>query len=489
MSVSTDKSGSWSERRLQWVAIGTLLGTRLWTMASLPLADPTEARYGELARVTADGGFWLMPHMSPSEPFLAKPPLATWLSAASWKLLGSTEFALRAPSLIMAIVTIAIVAAIARDLGIGRAGRRMAVAVLVTTPLFMVTAGAVMTDAVHLALASAGMWLAWRAIHASDQRRWRLAFWIIIGAATLAKGLATVALIGLPLVAYAACGGGASRVWRGLWDALGVLIAATIAIAWYLPAERASPGFLKYFFIGEHLQRFLEPGWSGDRYGRPHRVPWGTIWLYWALAIAPWVGLFVSQASTLWSRVRRRALEPDDRWLWCWLLAPLIFFSLASNIIWTYALTAIPPFALLCGRWSEHATGRLRRVVPLVIALVAAVSVVFGVWWLPRMADASSSRELIRTAQTQRPGVPIVVRGLYPFSASYYTRGTVLRGEDLRVFSAALTQPRALLIVPLADAPQWFAQTPVRELARNTRGLLVEVQPATATDRGGEHRQ
>jgi 4-amino-4-deoxy-L-arabinose transferase-like glycosyltransferase len=427
--------------------------------------------------------------MSPSEPFLAKPPLATWLAAASWKLLGSTEFALRAPSLLMAIITIAIVAAIAGDLGIGRAGRRVTVAVLATTPLFMVVAGAVMTDAVHLALVSAGMWLAWRAIHAPDQRRWRLVFWGVIGAATLAKGLATLALIGLPLLAYAACGGGASRVWRGLWDGVGVLLAATIALAWYLPAERAYPGFLNYFLVGEHLQRFLQPGWSGDRYGRPHRVPWGTIWLYWAVAIAPWMGLFIAQVAAVWTRMRRRELAPADRWLWCWLLAPLIFFTLASNIIWTYALTAVPPFALLCGGWSEHATGRLRRVVPTAIALIATVSVILGVWWLPRMIDASSSRELIRAAQTQRPGVPIVVRGLYPFSASYYTRGTVRRGEDPRVFAAALTQPRALLIVPLADAPEWLAQTPVRELARNARGMLVEVQPPTPQDRREEHRQ
>ncbi|MDP3678405.1 MAG: hypothetical protein Q8R23_04870 [Methylotenera sp.] len=50
---------------------------RIISMFSLPLTDTTEARYAELARVTATGHYWLMPHMSPAQPFFAKPPLST----------------------------------------------------------------------------------------------------------------------------------------------------------------------------------------------------------------------------------------------------------------------------------------------------------------------------------------------------------------------------------------------------------------------------
>lgn len=57
---------------------------RLFLMDSLPLTDTTEARYGELARVTATGNHWLMPHMTATQPFFAKPPLSTWFSALSW---------------------------------------------------------------------------------------------------------------------------------------------------------------------------------------------------------------------------------------------------------------------------------------------------------------------------------------------------------------------------------------------------------------------
>ena len=85
--MTDEEARSWmneSRRESRWLiaAIVVLALLRLWMMATHPLTDTTEARYGELARVTAEGDFWLMPHMTPTEPFFAKPPLSTWLAAA-----------------------------------------------------------------------------------------------------------------------------------------------------------------------------------------------------------------------------------------------------------------------------------------------------------------------------------------------------------------------------------------------------------------------
>ena len=49
-----------------------------------------------------------------------------------------------------------------------------------------------------------------------------------------------------------------------------------------------NPGFLDYFIVGEHIQRFLVPGWTGDLYGRAHDVPRGGIWLFFLLGALPW---------------------------------------------------------------------------------------------------------------------------------------------------------------------------------------------------------
>ena len=86
-----------------WIFL-LLAGIRLFFNAVIPLTDKTEARYGEVARLMAETGNWIVPQIDYGLPFWAKPPLSTWLSAGSISLLGDSEFALRLPYWIMAIL-------------------------------------------------------------------------------------------------------------------------------------------------------------------------------------------------------------------------------------------------------------------------------------------------------------------------------------------------------------------------------------------------
>jgi hypothetical protein len=66
---------------------------------SLPLMDKTEARYAEIARIMAETGNWVVPHIDYGVPFWAKPPLSTWASALSIFLFGDHAFFVRLPLL------------------------------------------------------------------------------------------------------------------------------------------------------------------------------------------------------------------------------------------------------------------------------------------------------------------------------------------------------------------------------------------------------
>ena len=81
-----------------------LLILRLLTMWVIPLTDTTEARYAEIARKMLETGNWVTPQHDYGVPFWAKPPLSTWLSAASMGLFGVNELAARLPSLLMSLV-------------------------------------------------------------------------------------------------------------------------------------------------------------------------------------------------------------------------------------------------------------------------------------------------------------------------------------------------------------------------------------------------
>ncbi|WZB74311.1 hypothetical protein WJ972_26380 [Achromobacter insuavis] len=60
---------------------------------------------------------------------------------------------------------------------------------------------------------------------------------------------------------------------RALPWAGGIALTLMLALPWYIAAELKTPGFLRYFIVGEHILRFIDPGWEGDRYGSAHNAP------------------------------------------------------------------------------------------------------------------------------------------------------------------------------------------------------------------------
>ena len=68
-------------------------------------------------------GDWLVPQFDYGVPFWGKPPLSTWLSAASMAVFGVNEFAARLPSLLLLAGCGALVYAAARRCAAGATRR------------------------------------------------------------------------------------------------------------------------------------------------------------------------------------------------------------------------------------------------------------------------------------------------------------------------------------------------------------------------------
>lgn len=404
--------------RLLIAVVVLLLIYRVVLMWALPLADTTEARYGEIAQLTVTHGFWLMPHIDPQTPFFAKPPLSTWVAAASMAVFGVNEFAARLPSLLASLATMLIAMAFASALQIRR--RWLVLPVLMSCPLFFVSAGAVMTDAVQMSIVIAALYTAWRAIDAepAQRRRWQLAFWALVGVGALSKGLADWALIGLPLIAYALLEGRPLQIFLRLFNWGGVGIAACIFVPWYAAAEHAYPGFLNYFIVGEHFSRFLIPGWKGDRYGIAHSQPLGTIWIFWIAAMFPWTGVFVTSFMRFVARVR--SVSSLERFLWGATLAPLVFFTFAHNIIWTYGLTAVVPFSVLVARWLERLSEQRLRIASYGL-MVLSLAALAAEPTIARNVKGNSDRDLVAAFHRVAPADAVLEYHVPPvYSPHFY---------------------------------------------------------------------
>jgi len=438
-----------------------LIALRLYLMGSLPLADTTEARYAELARVTATGGFWLMPHITPDQPFFAKPPLSTWFAAGSWLAFGKNELAVRLPSLALVLMSCLAMLYGAASFKLTSRQWLFASLVILTTPIGFISAGAVMTDATQLAIVSWAMVFLWRIIQnqpAGTGSMGRLEFdqyglWLMLGLGAIAKGLATWILIGLPMMLF----------WltlpkeavfshiRKIWFWPGILVFLCVVLAWYIPAEIYYPGFLKYFIIGEHFQRFLEPGWKGDMYGSAHREAIGTIWVYWVMSTTVWLPVFIYKLKKDRPLINK-TLDMEKKWLWAWILAPLIFFTFSRNIIWTYTLTAIPAFSILvASSWPTLGAGFRKIMVPA-IALWLVLMFVTAFTWFTHLEERKSARKLVHVASLEYPGRQLYSYGTHEFSVSYYTNGQVKYVEDKKQLGELLSVPDSLIILNTAQA-------------------------------------
>jgi 4-amino-4-deoxy-L-arabinose transferase-like glycosyltransferase len=357
--------------------------------------------------------------------------------------------------------------------------RWLVLPVLATCPLFFISAGAVMTDAVQMCIVMAALYFAWRALSTGEQdqagararRPWQIAFWITVGIGALSKGLADWALIGLPLVAYALLERSPVQMFKRVFNWAGVCIAACIFVPWYAAAEHFYPGFLNYFIVGEHFSRFLIPGWKGDRYGIAHSQPLGTIWIFWVAAMLPWTGVFVAEFIRFAARVR--SVPPLERFLWCATLAPLVFFTFAHNIIWTYGLTAVVPFSVLVARWLEKASVKMFRVTAwgllgLSVAAVAAAPVI------ARNVNGNSDRALVAAFHRNAPaGSTLIYRVRPSYSPNFYAPDQVRYepGQHAPAANASAGQPQYLVV---ANEDLNKETVPWRALFTGTRHTLIE---------------
>lgn len=431
------KNNNLSPVRLSlWLLLAAGL-CRLLSLGLYPLSDKTESRYGEIARIMVETGNWVTPHVDYGVPFWGKPPLATWASALGVMLFGENEFAVRLPMLLLTAGAVWLLFLLVRSQK-GSASGLGAALILAASPMFFAAGGGVMTDPALVLGTTMSMVGFYQALFTDEkQRLWGYLFFAGLGIGLLAKGPVAIVLTGVPIFLWMVW----QRNWRLVWQRLpwltGLALTCAIALPWYLLAESRTPGFLDYFIVGEHWKRFVEPGWSGDLYGGAHSRPRGMIWLFWLLTAFPWSLLVL---FAFFSRNRRRQLRERmgsdrnwSRYLLLWTIAPMLFFTMAGNILWTYVLPGLPAFSALLVtlfQADDAKPGRLLTgIAQACIALYVVAVLVLATGLVP---FKKSQRELVSAFQAiSGEGSRLVYPYSRPYSAQFYSGGTAMLLETV----------------------------------------------------------
>jgi 4-amino-4-deoxy-L-arabinose transferase-like glycosyltransferase len=212
-------------------------------------------------------------------------------------------------------------------------------------------------------------------------------------------------------------------MWKPLWQRLhlpsGILLMLLIAAPWYLLAERTSPGFLEYFIVGEHFQRFVDSGWKGDLYGSGHKQTRGMIWVFWFAFALPWSPLLLFAAGT--SVIRRSSLIPADRlllFMLLWMCSPMLLFTVAGNILPAYVLPGLPALGILIVKTMPAEPPRYGRLLllvgPVLLLLLCLLAALVA-------ANEYSDKGLLAAGIDSGDELYYFVER--PYSAQYYSNG------------------------------------------------------------------
>jgi 4-amino-4-deoxy-L-arabinose transferase-like glycosyltransferase len=349
------------------------------------LLDDVDTIHAEAAREMLQRNDWVTLYTNGLR-YLEKAPLMYWSLATSYSVFGVRDWSTRLP------LMLGVLALLLATYGLGRyafgetGGLYSAIALATSVGPYIFTRFLIPDVLVGFWL-TIGYFFFLRSLEGETPSR--LTCWGF--AATCALNVLTKGLIGLIFPAgtiglYLLLTGNLRHLLK-LRILSSTLVFVVLAAPWHILAALANPaqgsvrGFLWFYFVNEHVRRFL-----GTR--EPPGFETVPLFIFWGLLLAwllPW-SVFLPQAlrnvPLRWRKLRA-GLEPRERanlLFFLWALVIVVFFSFSTRQEY-YTIPALPGMALLVGGWlaressatnvAERHAGRTSSTVLLVLGIVA----------------------------------------------------------------------------------------------------------------------
>jgi 4-amino-4-deoxy-L-arabinose transferase-like glycosyltransferase len=357
----------------------------LWLllMFARGLWTPDEPREADIAWRMSLQSDRTLPQLA-GRPFLEKPPLSYWMSAAALTVFGDSAAAVRVPNLLYALIAALSVAALALAMAAGVDAAVMAAVVTMSALTALRVTVWLAPDAclfAGCALALLGVWQGYRAMPGLAKARGYALMHLGAAIGFMAKSAPGWLLPGLALLGLIAW----DRRWRELrrWELYaGFGIQALIIGPWLLAVLReANAGeTLSALFWHNVVGRFTRVASPAALdYTTGHTNSPGKYLLELPLYLLPWTLIVAAALVRGWQCARRGAPEATGwRFALCASVPFLVLLSFAATARDVYAAPALLGFGLLVGLWGrdvQKSPARLDRVVlrgsRYLIALIA----------------------------------------------------------------------------------------------------------------------
>jgi hypothetical protein len=277
-------------------------------------------------------------------PFRDKPILYFAVQAASLRLFGMNEAAIRIPGFLFALFGCVTTAILARRLFDPETA-----VYAVLASLTLVLPIALAQSATHdialvpwINLLVLCFWEQDQTTHERQRWGWTAGAAVCVALALLTKGLIGIAIVSSGIAIFLILTHSLS--WAMLGRCVVTLLAGgLLASPWFMAMESASSGYLFYYFVERHFLGFVTK-----------RQEHGNVaWHYYLVPVLggsmPW--LLYAAATVLQARsdVPKARSNRAILLLVCWFLGGFVFLNGAGSKLLTYSLPLFPPIAVLAG--------------------------------------------------------------------------------------------------------------------------------------------
>jgi len=375
-------------------------------IGSYPLLDNNEGMYATIARDMLKSGQFIIPNFG-GIPYLEKPPMLYWLMAGSMSLFGINEWAAHLIPAAAFFLTAGLIQRFTfRVTGSEAAG--FAAAIMLVTSLPMLVWGRqVLCDMVMTCFFSAALFqfYGW---YTNRNKRRLLGFYAFLALAVLTKGLLPLILAGGVILVFLLWQREPLQGYFKILSPLGILLFFFIAAPWHIAASIQHPGFAWFYFINEHLLRFLNKR-------EPHDYHTGPFWYYLPrilIYLMPWT-LFL----LIFTRKPKPSSSPYPvlaRFLWSWFFFCLVFFSIGGSKANYYMIAGMPALVILVALHIKTYMDLGDRAARSLTA--GGLSLILVILWFVHFFCSESNGDLFATCQDV--SWPYIIgSGMYCFAA------------------------------------------------------------------------
>ena len=373
--------------RYEWIVVLFASAVFLTGVISPPwLMDNVDATQAVMARNILLTGDWVS-FRCDGVLYLEKAPLKYWMTAVSYLIFGEHDWVARLPIALSTIALCWLAVRMGRWAISPEAGFYSGLFLSTCIGLYLFTRTTIPDVVLTLSIAMS-LYGFLRALDAEERRprAWAYLLWAGLAAGVLLKGLIGLLFPVGAAVTYLAFSRQLfdRQAWRRLYPLTGFLIFFAIASPWHVLAILRNPpyfdfslhsgpgqyrGFFWFYFVNEHLLRFLNL-----RYPRDYNtVPRVYFWLLNLAWLFPW--------SVYLPKVARLSYRPASRegrmhlLALCWIGFVMVFFTFSTTQEY-YSMPIYPALALLLGSGVASADGEVRGGARIVGAIAACGAVI-----------------------------------------------------------------------------------------------------------------